>query len=68
MLPKMLALYRSMGFRFTSLDEAESDPFYDADTKMTSGGDAPILERRMAQRNLPLLNPPSFAKFDLLCR
>lgn len=30
MLPKVLAMYRAAGFRFISLDEAESDPYYKA--------------------------------------
>lgn len=30
LLPRILAQYRAMGFRFTTLDQAEADPFYAA--------------------------------------
>lgn len=41
MLPRLLALYKSAGFRFVSLQQAESDPFYanDLDPKLSSEPD-----------------------------
>ena len=35
MMPKVIQLYRNAGFRFVSLQQAESDPVYRADTDLT---------------------------------
>jgi len=68
MLPRLLDLYRSRGFQFVSLEEAESDHFYDEDTNLSLPG-ADTLEEVMAERHLALpshkLQP---VKFDALCR
>ncbi len=43
MLPRLLALYRDMGFRFISLPEAERDPFFAAATDLSRPGPMPSL-------------------------
>jgi peptidoglycan/xylan/chitin deacetylase (PgdA/CDA1 family) len=43
MLPRLIALYRSLGFRFVTLQEAEADPFYAAATDLTGAGPTPSL-------------------------
>lgn len=43
MMPRLLALYQSMGFRFVSLAEAEADPFYAAATNLALPGPTPSL-------------------------
>lgn len=61
MLPRLLELYRSRGFTFISLAEAESDEFYrnDLDLSLSPGPDD--LEQAMKARHLtpsPDLIPP----------
>jgi len=69
MLPRLLDLYRSRGFQFVSLEEAESDHFYDEDTNLSLPPGADTLEEVMAERHLALpshkLQP---AQLDALCR
>ncbi len=43
MLPRVLAQYRRLGFRFVSLPDAESDPFYAAATDPRLPGPSPSL-------------------------
>jgi peptidoglycan/xylan/chitin deacetylase (PgdA/CDA1 family) len=43
MLPRVLAQYRRLGFRFVSLSDAESDPFYAAATDPRLPGPSPSL-------------------------
>ena len=43
MLPRLIALYRSMGFRFVTLAQAEADPFYAAATDLSRPGPTPSL-------------------------
>jgi len=56
MLPRLLRLYKSRGFTFVTLEEAEKDPFYkyDVDPKLLPGPDT--LEGAMAEKHwsLPL--------------
>ncbi len=44
MLPRLLALYREMGFRFVKLADAEADPYYAAATDLTLSGPSPSLD------------------------
>lgn len=69
MLPRLLALYRSEGASFITLEAAERDPFYRPDAE-PSGPDGPTsLEAEMARRGLPLpAHPWSTASLDTLCR
>ncbi|USU12300.1 polysaccharide deacetylase family protein [Sphingomonadaceae bacterium OTU29THOMA1] len=43
MLPRLIALYRSMGFGFVTLAQAQSDPFYAAAMDLTKPGPTPTL-------------------------
>lgn len=43
MLPRLIALYRSMGFRFVTLQEAERDAFYAGATDLSRPGPTPSL-------------------------
>jgi lysophospholipase L1-like esterase/peptidoglycan/xylan/chitin deacetylase (PgdA/CDA1 family) len=43
MMPRLLDLYRSMGFRFVTLSEAEADPYYAAATDLSQPGPTPSL-------------------------
>ena len=43
MLPKLLALYREMGFRFVTLPEAEADPYYARAVDLSLSGPTPSL-------------------------
>lgn len=54
MLPRLIDLYRSKGFTFITLKEAENDPFY-ASSIVPSFADEPdSLEGAMKERGLPL--------------
>ena len=57
-LPKLLALYRSKGFQFVSLEEAERDPYYAAFTDPSRPAPLNDLEHAMAARNLPAIPQP----------
>ncbi len=43
MLPRLLALYRDMGFRFVTLQDAEADPYYASATDLSRPGPTPSL-------------------------
>ncbi len=69
MLPRLLQLYRSRGFQFVTLAEAESDEFYREDTDLSLPPAADSLEQAMTERHLPVpphASPPP--QFDNLCR
>jgi peptidoglycan/xylan/chitin deacetylase (PgdA/CDA1 family) len=69
MLPRLLALYRERGFRFVTLEEAESAPFYRSaiDPGLPSSPDS--LEAAMTARGLPLPPAPGpNLDLDALCR
>jgi peptidoglycan/xylan/chitin deacetylase (PgdA/CDA1 family) len=69
MLPRLLELYRSRGFHFVTLEQAERDDFYREDTNLHLLPGPDMLEEVMQQRGLPL---PSHAwpavSLDSLCR
>jgi peptidoglycan/xylan/chitin deacetylase (PgdA/CDA1 family) len=54
MLPRLLELYRSRGFQFITLPEAEKDEFYRQDTDLTLPPGPDSLENVMRARHLPL--------------
>lgn len=56
MLPRLLDLYRSRGFKFVTLPDAERDEFYRIDTDMHASDAPDMLEGVAAQRHIPL--PP----------
>ncbi len=61
MLPRLLALYRARGFTFVTLEAAQSDAFYKADTDLGSPAATDNLATAMAQKGLTV--PPE--KTDL---
>lgn len=68
MLPRLLKLYRSEGFQFVTLTQAESDPFYRQDTDLTLPPGPDSLEGMMAARHLTRPAHPAFAPPANLCR
>lgn len=56
MLPRLLDLYRSMGFTFITHKEAENDPFYASSIDPSLPDQSDSLEAAMHARGLPL--PP----------
>ncbi len=69
MLPKLLDLYRSRGFRFITLPQAERDSFYRLDTDPSLPSGPTTLEDALRARNLPVpAPPPSPLDFNSLCR
>ena len=68
MLPRLLNLYRSKGFQFVTLEQAESDAFYREDMNLTLPPGPDSLEGVMAERHLPLPARADFAPPANLCR
>jgi peptidoglycan/xylan/chitin deacetylase (PgdA/CDA1 family) len=70
MLPRLLDLLRTQGFRFASLQEVEKDPAYalDPDAGLKYGGTLP--DQFMDSRHLPYppVKPKPFAQLKDLCR
>jgi hypothetical protein len=69
MLPRLLSLYRSRGFQFVTLPEAEHDDFYREDTDLHLPPGPDSLEQTMTERHVPL--PPhglATPPFDTMCR
>jgi len=58
MLPRLVALYTDLGFRFTTLAQAEADPFYRAATDLSLPGPTPSLSAPLAPA-LALAGPPA---------
>jgi peptidoglycan/xylan/chitin deacetylase (PgdA/CDA1 family) len=67
MLPCLLDMYKRKGFRFVSLESAESDPFYANDINLQLSGEADTLEAAMAARQLSLPGPRTAPANDM-CR
>jgi peptidoglycan/xylan/chitin deacetylase (PgdA/CDA1 family) len=69
MLPQLLDLYRSRGFRFVSLPQAERDSFYRLDTNPALPSGPTTLEDALRARNLPVpATPAPPIDFNSLCR
>jgi peptidoglycan-N-acetylglucosamine deacetylase len=69
MLPRLLALYRSHGVRFVTLEAAEKDPFYRDDLETRASPTPATLEAEMARRQLPLpARGWSLTGLDQVCR
>ncbi|HWC18535.1 MAG TPA: GDSL-type esterase/lipase family protein, partial [Terriglobales bacterium] len=69
MLPRLLNLYRSKGFEFVTLQEAERDDFYRQSTELGSAPSPDMLEGVMAERHLPVPpHPRPDIQFESLCR
>lgn len=67
MMPQVIRLYRDAGFRFVTLEQAESDPVYRSDIDLSLPGKVP--DRTLAQeRKLTLPSPPDpTARLDAIC-
>ena len=68
MLPSLLNLYRSRGFQFVTLTQAESDEFYGEDTDLNLPFAPDSLEGIMTESHLPLPPHTSFSPLPDLCR
>jgi hypothetical protein len=69
MLPRLIDLYRSKGFAFITLKDAENDPFYASSIDPSLPDQPDSLEGAMQARNLPLPPPPKLAVDpNTLCR
>jgi peptidoglycan/xylan/chitin deacetylase (PgdA/CDA1 family) len=69
MLPKLLALYKSKGVKFITLEQAQKDPYYASDMNPFLPAEPPSLERRMWARKLtvPGSEPSLPAMLDSIC-
>ncbi|HTQ58851.1 MAG TPA: polysaccharide deacetylase family protein [Candidatus Solibacter sp.] len=69
MLPKLLDLYRSRGFRFITLPQAERNSFYRVDTNPSLPSTPDSLEDLLKSRHLPVPAAPAAPlDFNSLCR
>jgi lysophospholipase L1-like esterase/peptidoglycan/xylan/chitin deacetylase (PgdA/CDA1 family) len=67
MLPRLLDLYRSEGFRFVTLPQAESDPFYRTAVDLALPGPSPTLFAAAAAKNLANPSTPLPAPAENAC-
>jgi len=69
MLPRLIAQFRSEGFTFVTLQQAESDPAYSIDPHIgyTSGGTLEELMSKVKGINFPENTKP-YKKIDEMCR
>ena len=67
MMPRLLSLYRDLGFRFVTLDEAQADPFYAAANDPGLPGPTSTLERAMRTAGLALPGPAPLSPEAKLC-
>ena len=69
MLPRLLDLYRSKGFSFISLEDAEKDPFYAASLDPSLPDQPDSLEGAITTRHITLpARPKSSIDLNTLCR
>ncbi|HEX4002944.1 MAG TPA: GDSL-type esterase/lipase family protein [Candidatus Acidoferrales bacterium] len=69
MLPRLLDLYRTRGFQFVGLDQAERDSFYAQDTDLGLPPGPDTLEQALAEQHRPLPpHPPPPVPLDTVCR
>ncbi|WP_255462345.1 polysaccharide deacetylase family protein [Granulicella sp. WH15] len=69
MLPRLLKLYRSRGFSFVSLEDAEKDPFYKNDLDLSLPSVPDTLEEAMRARGLPVAaHPEATVDLNTICR
>jgi hypothetical protein len=61
MLPKLLKLYRSRGFQFITLEQAEGDEFYRASTDLHLPPALDLLEGLAAERHSEFPPPPQLS-------
>lgn len=68
MMPRLLALFREMGFQFVSLPQAEADPAYAADLAPAPGGRTTNLEQLSAAKGVHAPRTDYEALLDRFCR
>lgn len=69
MLPRLFDLYRSHGFKFVTIDDAQRDEFYRSDMNPALAAGLQNLEGAMAARHLTLPpRPASTISLDTLCQ
>ena len=69
MLPQLLSLYRSRGFKFVSLPEAERDKFYYGDTHPDQAVPAESLDSAMKEKGLVIpQRAVALPPFESMCR
>lgn len=69
LLPQLLALYKQAGFRFVTLEQAESDPFYANDLNLTLPGEPDNLEAAAKGKASPWPKPATLpADLNTMCR
>ena len=69
MLPRLLALYKSKGFSFITLQEAEKDPFYKGSMDPSLDLPRDLLEVAMQVKGLPMPERPKpTVDVNTLCR
>ncbi len=69
MAPRLLKLYLDRGYRFTSLEKAERDPFYKTDRDPSLPPQPTTLEDAMKAKGLPVQPyPVDLAALDGMCR
>lgn len=69
-LPQLLDLLRQKGLHFVTLEQAESDPAYQADPDAPSRFGGSLLEQLMEAKKIPLpqLPPKPYKQLDSICR
>ncbi len=69
MAPRLLALYRARGFGFTTLPQAEADPFYRTDVEPGLPPAPTTLEDALRAKGLAVpADPVDLAALDRICR
>jgi peptidoglycan/xylan/chitin deacetylase (PgdA/CDA1 family) len=68
MTPRLLAFYRREGVHFVSLEAAQADPFYAADTKVLPSAMPLTLENAARAAGLEPPPAPSIVGLDQVCR
>jgi len=69
MLPKLIALLRQRGFRFTTLEAAEKDPVYATDPGIGYKGGGALQELDAVARKIKMpANSKPYKELDAMCR
>jgi peptidoglycan/xylan/chitin deacetylase (PgdA/CDA1 family) len=70
MLPQLLDLLKQKGFRFVTLEEAESDPAYETNPNAGLRHGGTLLEQMIEAKHLayPTVAPKPMKELDALCR
>lgn len=68
MLPRLMELYKRLGFRFVTLEQAVRDPFYRDEADPSLPPDPQGLEGRLNAAHLPVPPGAPLPPFDTMCR